>query len=118
MKHMSRSSDPYVELVLLTFHPTTVVDGRTNEWKDNINEVLSHFTDIDYNILNGHCVIRADLEFDAMEEMYGCSPTVVGYQRTNVQVISLLPLDRCCLLSIISAVFSVFASSLVFPSLF
>jgi hypothetical protein len=115
MKHISRSSDPYVELILLTFHPipnwpfgssSTLSSplarargggdmikrdpqGReisTTNWKENITNVLTHFTDVDYNVLNGNCVIRADIEFSIMEEVYGCSPVVIGYQRTNVQV--------------------------------
>jgi hypothetical protein len=117
MKHISRSSDPYVELILLTFHPipnwpfgssstlsSPLGKGRggggemikrdpqgreisTTNWKENITNVLSHFTDVDYNVLNGNCVIRADIEFSIMEEVYGCSPVVIGYQRTNVQVV-------------------------------
>ncbi len=114
MKHMSRSSDAYVELILLTFHPTIPAlssklndenhgeyeeaEGRgeeeqkgnesSNRWKQNIPEVLAHFTDVDYNILNGNCVIRADMEFTVMEEVYGCIPVVIGYQRTSVQVMN------------------------------
>ena len=94
MKHMSRSSDPYAELILLTFHPVGPAlgqGGQAADWRENIHEVLGHFTDVDYNVLNGNCVIRADVEFAAMEQLYGCTPVVIGYQKTSVQAATMYP---------------------------
>jgi hypothetical protein len=108
MKHMSRSSDPYVELVLLHFtpnnssgdHSNAVMmspNGRTQQspqsprsWKDNIHEIMSRFTDIEYDILTGNCVIKADTDFSIIEQHYQCSPQVTYYYRTSVQVSSFL----------------------------
>jgi hypothetical protein len=107
---MSRSSDPYVELVLLHFTPNNSSgthgnalmmspNGRTQQspqspgsWKDNIQEIMSRFTDIEYDILTGNCVIKADTDFSIIEQHYQCSPQVTYYYRTSVQVSSLLPL--------------------------
>lgn len=89
MKHMNRTSDPYVEVILLNFIalPTTstVMEPLSEE---RLSTFLRHLVDCEYDILSSGCQLKYDYHNlpELLQQFHLSTVQVLGYHRTSVKV--------------------------------
>jgi hypothetical protein len=92
MKRLTRSSDPYVECVLLSFQSSLL--SKSHNFDQNIYrvyqqlaDIFSHVKDIEYNILTEECKLLWDCPSEEIIlQEYSVQIQVQSYQRTSIQV--------------------------------
>jgi hypothetical protein len=88
MKHMNRTSDPYVEVVLLNIIASPSTTGMDPLSEDQLSHFLRHLVDCEYDILSSGCNLKYDYNNvpELLQQFHISMVQVLGYHRTSVKV--------------------------------
>lgn len=91
MKQMTRTSDPYVEMMILNIIPLSTTSTSSSSFgvsEDRLSSLFRHLVDCEYDILTSQCTIKYDYHnaSELLHQFDVHSIQVIGYQRTAVKV--------------------------------